>query len=203
MVIDCKSRCQRHPPPPDRVDHMPYARTHPCAAALTLASIAASVIGCSAEAGRVIQFPDLAHPGPAPIQRARAIQHDPYPLNDIGPEVVGGRPREYQQPLPEVDRAHLGPQRPTLQPLPLPGAAVTAPPVASSPFAVAPAQPAVPLGTAAPPIVTSAAPPVVAAPAPVTSTVPSYASPPPVVTTPLPASSSPPAGFPAQQRPGY
>lgn len=182
---------------------MPYVRIHHCAAALLLASIAASVVGCSAEAGRVIQFPDLAHPGPAPIQRARAIQHDPYPLSDLGPEVVGGRPREYQQPLPEVDRARLGPQRPTLQPLPLPGTAVTAPPVASSPFAVAPAQPAMPLNTAAPPIVTSSAPPVVVAPATATPTLPSYTSPPPVVTAPLPASTSPPAGFPVQQRPGY
>jgi len=40
-------------------------------------------------------------------QSARAVYHDPYPLNNIGPEVVGGRPREYQQPLPEATRNQL------------------------------------------------------------------------------------------------
>lgn len=37
-------------------------------------------------------------------QKARAAVHDPYPLNDIGPEVVGGRPREYFNPEPEAVR---------------------------------------------------------------------------------------------------
>lgn len=39
-------------------------------------------------------------------QKARAAVHDPYPLNDIGPEVVGGRPREYYNPQAEVVRSH-------------------------------------------------------------------------------------------------
>lgn len=37
-------------------------------------------------------------------QKARAVVHDPYPLNDIGPEVVGGRPREYINPQAEPVR---------------------------------------------------------------------------------------------------
>jgi hypothetical protein len=37
-------------------------------------------------------------------QKARAAVHDPYPLNDIGPEVVGGRPREFFDPEPEAVR---------------------------------------------------------------------------------------------------
>ncbi|MEM7473726.1 MAG: membrane or secreted protein [Planctomycetota bacterium] len=37
-------------------------------------------------------------------QKARATVHDPFPLNDIGPEVVGGRPREYFNPQPEAVR---------------------------------------------------------------------------------------------------
>lgn len=40
-------------------------------------------------------------------QKARAVKHDPYPLNDIGPEVVGGRPREYYQPQAEPVRQNL------------------------------------------------------------------------------------------------
>ncbi len=37
-------------------------------------------------------------------QKARATVHDPFPLNDIGPEVVGGRPREFYNPQPEAVR---------------------------------------------------------------------------------------------------
>ncbi len=48
-------------------------------------------------------------------QKARAVVTDPYPLNDIGPEVVGGRPREFANPLPEASRneltSHLYPSR--------------------------------------------------------------------------------------------
>jgi hypothetical protein len=37
-------------------------------------------------------------------QKSRATIHDPYPLNDIGPEVVGGRPREFYSPQSEAAR---------------------------------------------------------------------------------------------------
>ena len=40
-------------------------------------------------------------------QNSRAVVHDPYPLNDIGPEVVGGRPRGYMNPLPEAKRNQI------------------------------------------------------------------------------------------------
>lgn len=40
-------------------------------------------------------------------QKARAVYFDPYPLNDIGPEVVGGRPRGFESPLPEANRNEL------------------------------------------------------------------------------------------------
>lgn len=40
-------------------------------------------------------------------QKDRAVYFDPYPLNDIGPEVVGGRPREFANPLPEAKRNEL------------------------------------------------------------------------------------------------
>jgi hypothetical protein len=40
-------------------------------------------------------------------QKARAVVIDPYPLNDIGPEVVGGRPREFANPMPEASRNEL------------------------------------------------------------------------------------------------
>lgn len=37
-------------------------------------------------------------------QRFEAVAHDPYPQDDLGPEVVGGRPREYQKPAAEPVR---------------------------------------------------------------------------------------------------
>jgi len=40
-------------------------------------------------------------------QQLRATVHDPYPDRNLGPEVVGGRPREYQQPLPEPVRNRI------------------------------------------------------------------------------------------------
>ena len=97
--------------------------------------------GCTVEAQRYIRFPSFTNPGPAPLQRAEAIQHDPYPLNDVGPEIVGGRPLAYQQSLPEAERARLVPTQPILiQGPPPPGSTVVAPPVVSSPYAVAPPQ---------------------------------------------------------------
>jgi len=41
---------------------------------------------------------DVFAPGPAGLQEARALHYDPYPSTEAGPEVVGGRPREYQAP---------------------------------------------------------------------------------------------------------
>jgi hypothetical protein len=44
-------------------------------------------------------------------QKARAADFDPYPLNDIGPEVLGGRPRGFFDPTPEARRNELQAQR--------------------------------------------------------------------------------------------
>lgn len=67
--------------------------------------------GCSP----TLHKPQLLHPGPAWYQRRIAEEFDPYPLNDLGPEIVGGRPREFQKPDNEVTRARqqlpLGPWR--------------------------------------------------------------------------------------------
>jgi hypothetical protein len=42
------------------------------------------------------------HPGNIQTQRLRATVHDPYPDPDQGPIVMGGRPRDYAEPLPEA-----------------------------------------------------------------------------------------------------
>jgi hypothetical protein len=38
-------------------------------------------------------------------ERNQAVRFDPYLDNDIGPEVDGGRPRDYGQQLPETVRS--------------------------------------------------------------------------------------------------
>ena len=40
-------------------------------------------------------------------QKAKASDFDPYPLNDIAPSVVGGRPPGFFNPLPEPRRNEL------------------------------------------------------------------------------------------------
>lgn len=70
-----------------------------CVATLT----AWAAIGC----GPHLRTPRWFDPGNAASQRYEAIYHDPYPLNDVGPEIVGGRPRGYQAPVPEVARGRL------------------------------------------------------------------------------------------------
>ncbi len=59
-----------------------------------------NLVGCSA----AVRKPQLLHPGPAPYQRYNATQFDPYPLNDLGPEIVGGRPIDFQKPANELER---------------------------------------------------------------------------------------------------
>ena len=48
--------------------------------------------------------PFVGPAGTLAYQRQNATLHDPYPDNDLGPEVVGGRPREFQKPLGEPVR---------------------------------------------------------------------------------------------------
>ncbi len=71
---------------------------------LLLIMAASTCTGCANRSGWGI--PGFGK-GTVDRQSARAVYHDPYPLNDLGPEVVGGRPREYQQPLPEATRNQL------------------------------------------------------------------------------------------------
>jgi hypothetical protein len=108
---------------------------------LALVSICLMVTGCTAEVHRYMRFPDFMHPGWANQQRRDAIEHDPYPLNDVGPEVVGGRPREYQQPVREIERARMFATRPlaarptVATPWPnSPAPVITPSPVISTPF---------------------------------------------------------------------
>lgn len=70
---------------------------------LLVVSACVAACGC----GPRFRLPSLFHPGPTGPQQYDAVYHDPYPLDDVAPEVVGGRPREYQKPVPQVTRGRL------------------------------------------------------------------------------------------------
>ena len=64
-----------------------------------------SAAGC-ADRNQSFGLPKL-FAGPSEIQRERATQFDPYPDQDMGPEVVGGRPLDYNRQIPEVERSRF------------------------------------------------------------------------------------------------
>jgi hypothetical protein len=68
---------------------------------LPLVALLLLVSGCAGSRWNFFQ------PGTVQQQRLRATVHDPYSDQDAGPEVVGGRPREYMQPLPEPVRNRI------------------------------------------------------------------------------------------------
>ena len=63
-------------------------------------------VGCS-----TLGRPEWLYPGPAELQRRRAVKFDPYLQDDIGPYqfrlplMDGSRPRDYLEPVPEVKRS--------------------------------------------------------------------------------------------------
>ena len=63
-----------------------------------------TVLFCLALAGCNLGRPNWTHPGTIQQQQGRATIHDPYPDNDLAPAVVGGRPRDFQQPASEPTR---------------------------------------------------------------------------------------------------
>ena len=46
-------------------------------------------------------LPGWRQPGSAAYQQAMAELFDPFPEDEVGQEIVGVRPREYQDPIPE------------------------------------------------------------------------------------------------------
>jgi hypothetical protein len=91
--------------------------------------------------------PRLFNPGPAPYQRQRAVQFDPYPDQDAGPSVAGGRPLDYDRQIPEADRSRFFLRSNGPGGIPNPGnwlnrrRILPAPPVAAPPIVVPQAAP--------------------------------------------------------------
>jgi hypothetical protein len=77
-----------------------------CRTILTLvAGSVLAIAGCAKPDKSSIARPNLLRPGTADLQQARAKRFDPYPENEPGPRINEARPREYDRPYPEVDRA--------------------------------------------------------------------------------------------------
>jgi hypothetical protein len=109
---------------------------------LIVGAFSAPLVACSP----TIRWPRLYGPGPAPYQRRLAEEFDPYPSPDLGPPLVGARPREFQIPRDEVRRSRQFLDSVGAKPQPfLPGMAV---PLA----APIPTGPPIPVGAA--PVVT-------------------------------------------------
>ncbi|MCA9168548.1 MAG: hypothetical protein KDB23_12825 [Planctomycetales bacterium] len=62
----------------------------------------ASAYGVAPNGG--VSMPDWSNPGTMAQQQQRANTFDPYADNNAAPEIVGGRPREFQKPLADPVR---------------------------------------------------------------------------------------------------
>ncbi len=67
--------------------------------------IAVLCVAISVFTGCNVARPRLFQPGTQEQQRFNATIHDPYPDQDAGPEIVGGRPREFSSPRSEPARS--------------------------------------------------------------------------------------------------
>lgn len=67
----------------------------------------ATQLGC-----RGMLAENMKPPGTIWEQRNRAVQFDPYPIDHMGPPIVGGRPRDYDRPLAEATSNQLVPKTP-------------------------------------------------------------------------------------------
>lgn len=72
---------------------------------VSLALCAVMVLAASGCSSQTIARPNWLNPGPAAYQQGRAHRFDPYPENDTGPAIAGGRPMEYDRPPAEPSRA--------------------------------------------------------------------------------------------------
>jgi hypothetical protein len=78
-----------------------------CAKNWRVASAALAAVLCAAHVGCMTDPINWRQPGTIQAQQRRAVRLDPYPNNTIAPEVVGGRPRDFQVDRSEVNRARL------------------------------------------------------------------------------------------------
>ena len=110
---------------------------------VALIALTVALPTCSGCTGpNALGLPNLAHPGTEAKQQARAQGWEPYPENDVGPPVVGGRPREYQDPpssftvLRDMDEDRMRLGGPSLAPCPQSQVPISQPPIITPPAAI-------------------------------------------------------------------
>lgn len=74
---------------------------------LLVAVASVSGTGCKSS-----QYAERFGLGTMDQQKAKAADFDPFPLNDIGPPVMGARPRGFLDPTPEAKRVEQQAVRP-------------------------------------------------------------------------------------------
>jgi len=74
-----------------------------CLNGLVIFALAFLITGCGT--ARL----DLGPPGTIGMQREKAVIHDPYPSNDLGPPIVGGRPAGFDLPLSPTKSLQVNP----------------------------------------------------------------------------------------------
>jgi len=78
---------------------------------IAIVGLIVSLAGCGWFRSPETRLPRLYNPGSAEYQRYQAERVvDPYPLNEAGPEIVGGRPRGFQKPMAETPRSQNRPR---------------------------------------------------------------------------------------------
>ena len=83
-------------------------------AQLRLRTVGLLLLGFTLQGGcQASKYAERFGLGPIDRQKAKAAEFDPYPLNDIGPSVVGGRPPGFFNPLPEPRRNELTGKNPS------------------------------------------------------------------------------------------
>ena len=68
----------------------------------TLLTLLVASLGCHVNR-------DLGPPGDMNAQRSRALLHDPFPSNELGPTIHGSRPRGFDQPRSESQKIQSNP----------------------------------------------------------------------------------------------
>jgi len=70
--------------------------------------VSAVVVACLLSSGCNLR-PDWGPPGTIGMQRSRAMVHDPFPSNELGPPIVGGRPPGFDLPKSQADQLQSSP----------------------------------------------------------------------------------------------
>ncbi len=73
-----------------------------CLVLFAVACVSGCLAGCHVNR-------EFGPPGDMNTQRTRALLHDPFPVNDVAPEIPGIRPRGFDLPRSEIQKLQTSP----------------------------------------------------------------------------------------------